>query len=290
MKGAGRVLPVLLALGAVCACSHFRFGGAQPRLARPLERGAFGLELGRSAAQIDAAAAKLGLRELSRVPPRRPPVETRRYRVERGTSALVSVMFVDDSAEGVVVAYSSAAPSFSALSAELRGRYGPPQLDDGQDLYWSDGWTAVRLSGRRIGRFDERSLEVVEIPRLGKIGFTRFGLDKAVVFGAKGFAVRDAELPSAAGCAAPAQRWTDPRVGEARAAVVAGQFLRALEFSEGVIEGARQDAEEAQAWQVRAAALYRLGRKDDARDCWRRAYELDSCLSEIPAFLRRPDY
>lgn len=292
MKRAARgALALLLALSAG-ACSHLRAARARPRLLNPLERGAYGFELGFSLSKVDAAAAKQGLSARPGRSARTALVETRRYDVERGTAAHVTVALMDGRVEGVVVAFSSTAPSFDVLAEDLARRYGPPQLDDGQDLYWSDGWVAVRLSVRRIGRFDERSLEAVEIPRLGKIGFTRFGLDKAVVFGAKGFAVREAVLSTAPapGCGAPAERWLDPRVGEARQAVISGDFSRAVELAERVIAGGLQDADEAQAWQVRAAALYRLERKDEARTSWQRAYELDPCLSEIPAFLRRPDY
>lgn len=73
-------------------------------------------------------------------------------------------------------------------------------------------------------------------------------------------------------------------VAAAKQAMYDGKYQTALDRTDIAIG---LDPKSAAAWEIRGSAFYTLGRVGEAKLAWTRAYELDPCLKEIPAFLEK---
>jgi len=76
----------------------------------------------------------------------------------------------------------------------------------------------------------------------------------------------------------------DPKLNDAKQAMYDGKYQEALEKTEFVIDA---DSANAKAWEIRGSAFYVLQKWSQARIAWTRAYELDPCLKDIPAYLEK---
>ena len=73
-------------------------------------------------------------------------------------------------------------------------------------------------------------------------------------------------------------------IAAAKQAMYDGKYQTALDRTDIAIG---LDPKSAAAWEVRGSAFYTLGRVGEAKLAWTRAFELDPCLKEIPAFLEK---
>ena len=86
------------------------------------------------------------------------------------------------------------------------------------------------------------------------------------------------------GSPSPVNPKIEQPLSEAKQAMYAGKYQEALDRTDAAID---IDPISAAAWEVRGSAFYTLGKAGEAKLAWTRAYELDPCLKEIPAFLEK---
>jgi tetratricopeptide (TPR) repeat protein len=66
------------------------------------------------------------------------------------------------------------------------------------------------------------------------------------------------------------------------------QYQRALDITAEILRFPG-DREEAKAWAVRGSTFYLMGNKSKARSAWKRAYEIDPCMKDIPDMIRKSE-
>ena len=77
-------------------------------------------------------------------------------------------------------------------------------------------------------------------------------------------------------------------LAQAKQADYDGKYQLALDITAEMLKF-RGDREEAQAWAVRGSTFYLMGNKSKAKSAWKRAYELDPCMKEIPELIKKVD-
>ncbi|MBI3550976.1 MAG: tetratricopeptide repeat protein [Elusimicrobia bacterium] len=77
-------------------------------------------------------------------------------------------------------------------------------------------------------------------------------------------------------------------LAQAKQADYDGKYELALDITAQVTRF-RGDPEEAKAWAIRGSTFYLMGNKGRAKDAWKRAFEIDPCMTEIPELIKKLD-